>query len=483
MNRNPSSYRLLLALLAGLLLSSAAHSFSDQRALDPEDRSRNWSMGFAYTFDELIYAGEESQNVDFLPTFVFTGERFFLDTTDFGWHAIDTKQWQLDVFGSYFIKGYNDHSFVSETGAVRPPDDPLKGMERENALEAGLELTRKTNYGRFGLELKYDASNVHHGGEARGHWSKVYRGSDWQLEPWAELTWLSEQKADYYYGVREQEASDSRPAYIVEASGLWGVGVAGRYTPWRQHHFNINLAYRAYADSIANSPIVADDTGVSVQLGYRYELSAQGDRNYDSSSRSSAVSSRSDSKTTSLRIAYGCTTRTKFIDILQGDINCSDLDTGLASVFAAKKVSNEMFTLPIEVWVQGGIARRVENDLQSDFWESVFAVKAIFRRFPWSHRVNTRVGFSNGVSYADKIPFIEQEKAETKNRQTSHLLHYLEFSLDLSLGDVFGIDRLRNLYGGIYVHHRSGIFANSNIYNNADGGSNVNMLHLEWEFD
>lgn len=483
MNFHPPSYRLLLALLTGLFLPGAAHSFSDQRSLDPDDRSGNWSMGFAYIIDDLIYAGSENQSTNFLPTFVYTGKRFFLDTTDFGWHAVDTEQWQLDVFASYFIQGYNDYTFFGETGEVRPPTDQLKGMERKNSVEAGLELTRKTNLGRFALELKHDASNVHGGSELSGRWSKVYRGGDWQLEPWAELTWMSAEKADYYYGVMEQEATSSRPAYVVEASGLWGVGVAGRYTAWRQHHFNINLAYRAYADDIVNSPIVADDTGVTVQLGYRYELGAQGDRNHDSSSGSSAVSPPNDSDSTSLRIAYGCTTRTKFVDILQGDINCSDIDTGLASVFGARKISNEMFTLPIEVWLQGGIARRFENDLQSDFWEGVFAIKAMFRRFPWSHRVDTRVGLSNGMSYADKIPFIEQEKAETKNRRTSHLTHYLEFSLDLSLGDLVGIDGLRNFYGGFYIHHRSGIFANSDIYNNLNGGSNTNMLYLEWEFD
>jgi outer membrane protein len=49
--------------------------------------------------------------------------------------------------------------------------------------------------------------------------------------------------------------------------------------------------------------------------------------------------------------------------------------------------------------------------------------------------------------------------------------------------DVFGTDHLRNLFAGFYVHHRSGIFASANLYGNVYGGSNVNALYLEWEFE
>ncbi|MDX1559093.1 MAG: hypothetical protein R3193_09320, partial [Marinobacter sp.] len=130
-----------------------------------------------------------------------------------------------------------------------------------------------------------------------------------------------------------------------------------------------------------------------------------------------------------------------------------------------------------------GVARRFENDLQDDFWEGVLAFKAIFRRFPWSDTVETRFGVAEGLSYAHRIPSIEQEKGDQKGRRTSHLLNYLDFSLDVSVGDVFGVDSLRNCFAGFSVHHRSGIFASANLYGNVYGGSNVNTLYLEWEFD
>ena len=76
-----------------------------------------------------------------------------------------------------------------------------------------------------------------------------------------------------------------------------------------------------------------------------------------------------------------------------------------------------------------------------------------------------------------------REKGDEKDRRTSHLIYYLDVSLDVSEGDVFGAEELKNLFFGFSIHHRSGIFASANLYGNVYGGSNVNTLYLEWEFD
>jgi outer membrane protein len=469
-----------LARAVALLLAGAAATvlaFNDSRQLDPEDRSGNWSLGFAYTWQDSVYDGE-SYRTDFMPTFTYTGEKFFLDSTDFGWHAIDNNRWQLDVFGSYYIDGYNDHSFFSDTGEVRPEDDPLKGMERKSALEAGFELTRKTDWGRFSAQFRHDIDGVHNGSDIRARWAKVIRQDSWQLEPWAEYRWWSAEKADYYFGVRDSEETDTRPAYDLDSSGSWGVGIAGRYTAWDQHHFTLNLAYRSFDSEIVDSPIVTEDAVASVNLSYRYEL----DRLRIPAAGTDYNFFTNNANPTSVRVAYGCTTETKFNEILRANINCDGGGgTNLASLFLGRKLSDDVFTLPIEAWLIGGVARRFENGLQDDFFEGVLAFKAIYRRFPWSDRVETRIGFAEGLSYADSVPFIEKDKAEEKNRRTSHLINYLEFSVDVSVGDIFGVDSLRNLFAGFYVHHRSGIFASANLYGNVYGGSNVNALYLEWE--
>lgn len=127
------------------------------------------------------------------------------------------------------------------------------------------------------------------------------------------------------------------------------------------------------------------------------------------------------------------------------------------------------------------MARRFESKYHDNFWEGVLAFKALFRKFPWSHIVETRFGIAEGLSYAQTIPNIETERAEERDRRTSNLLNYLDFSVDVSVGDVIQVPAWQHCFAGWSVHHRSGIFASSNLYGNVYGGSNVNTLYLECE--
>jgi outer membrane protein len=466
-----------LPLVVVALLGGQAQAFNEYRQLDPEDRSGTWSLGVAYSLQGSVFAGENKRR-DFMPTFVYSGERLFLDTTDFGWHAVDTDRWQVDIFGSYALTGYNDHTFFSETGEVRDEDDPLKGMERSHAFEAGVELTRKTRFGRFGVELRQDVEGVHDGQDIRARWASIYRRENWQVEPWLEWQWLSAEKADYYFGVRESEATAVRPAYELGQTGSWAAGVAVRYRLGARHYLAVNAAFREFRNDIVDSPVVDEKRVPSLKLSYRYALNGPPARRKDEN----RVLAAKNGTPTSLRIAYGCTSETRFNEILRGGINCSDIDTGLASVFTGRQLARRALGIPLEVWLHLGFARRFESDFQENFSEGVLAFKALYREFPWSDRIETRIGLGHGLSYAGGIPVLERQKAEEKNRRTSRLLNYLEFSVDVSVGDILRSRRLDKLFFGWSVHHRSGVFASADLFDNTYGGSNVNTLYLEWEF-
>ena len=463
-------------VLVVILFFLSASAVANDRAIDPEDRSGNWSIGFNYNWNQSPYIGETSRT-DIMPNFIYMGEDFYLNTNEMGWHAIDNSLWQLDLSTYYLLAGYNDHTFFSDTGETRPEDDPLKGMERSGAFEVRTTLTRKTDWGRLGLGLHHDISHAHDGGGATLSWSKTLRGSGWQVEPWAEANWFSSEKADYYFGVKPEEENADRSAYSLSDTTNVRLGTAFRYSPWKQHHFNLNAGYTHFDSSIKDSPIVDQNGVFNTSASYRYEF---GEMSHSDDGAFNFFTNNENPW--SLRVAYGCTSDTSLNEILRLGINCEGDGTHLASLFGSRQISETMFTLPIEVWLTSGIVRRFESDYEGNFWEGVLAFKAIFREFPWSKYVETRFGIAEGLSYAQKIPNIETERAEERDRRTSKLLNYLDFSLDVSIGDILQVESAKSLFIGWSVHHRSGIFASSNLYGNVYGGSNVNTVTIEWEF-
>jgi outer membrane protein len=67
-----------------------------------------------------------------------------------------------------------------------------------------------------------------------------------------------------------------------------------------------------------------------------------------------------------------------------------------------------------------------------------------------------------------------------RGRSSSRLLNYMDPSVDISLGDLIGVRSMSETYVGLGVSHRSGIFGNSRLFGNVNGGSNYIYSYVEW---
>ncbi len=100
--------------------------------------------------------------------------------------------------------------------------------------------------------------------------------------------------------------------------------------------------------------------------------------------------------------------------------------------------------------------------------------------------VRFRAGLADGWSYVTDIPYIEEKEISAKGYHPSPLLNYLDFSLDVNMGDLFGWigarDTLTRFWGGIGLHHRSAIFETAQQFGRIKGGSNVQTIYLQYEY-
>ncbi|MCK6371061.1 MAG: MipA/OmpV family protein, partial [Gammaproteobacteria bacterium] len=117
---------------------------------------------------------------------------------------------------------------------------------------------------------------------------------------------------------------------------------------------------------------------------------------------------------------------------------------------------------------------------QDDFWNYTGYVMAMGKGYlPWSEKLAFRYGFGFGVSYAESVPAVEKIKQAERDRNTSHLLNYLEFQADFPLERISKSRLVRDCFAGVTVVHRSGIFGSSDILGEVSGGSDWVTLHLE----
>ena len=93
--------------------------------------------------------------------------------------------------------------------------------------------------------------------------------------------------------------------------------------------------------------------------------------------------------------------------------------------------------------------------------------------------VRIKFGFGEGISYINRVTFLEGNELKNKGYVLSHLMNYLDFSVDVNVGDIFGNNTLKRLWLGDYIHHRSSIFELAQQFGRIKGGSNYPSFYLQ----
>ena len=177
----------------------------------------------------------------------------------------------------------------------------------------------------------------------------------------------------------------------------------------------------------------------------------------------------------SLRFAYGKASQNDLGEILLASLGTHPIDLNVYALdggYILNKLTNN-----VSLQLKGGFAYFDDNQFNKTY-EATLYIKAYWN-IPY-FKNSLRFGFGEGGSYVSKVLLCEYLEAKQKNDNNSKFLNYLDISLDVDIGKVFGYKPMNQLYIGYAIKHRSGVFGLIN--NVAHGGSNYNTLYIEKNF-
>ena len=163
------------------------------------------------------------------------------------------------------------------------------------------------------------------------------------------------------------------------------------------------------------------------------------------------------------------------------------------SLDAGYLLAPSLFELPLDLYIKGGTALFRSEDLSTypelrgmkdasdkDVYEFTLYIKLYYNIDFLDNRV--RIGFGEGGSYVTDYlapEVIEERTKSPDDPKYSKYLNYLDISLDVDIGRLFGVKSLYDTYLGYTLKHRSGIFG---TINGVSGGSNYNTISIEKNF-
>lgn len=158
-----------------------------------------------------------------------------------------------------------DTGSCQETGQVKAP-------KRSFAVDGGLEIIYADVWGDLQLQVLSDLSLTHKGVEIWASYAYSWHYGNWRLTPSFGLNWKSSNLLDYYYGVRDSEARENRPAYKASSGFNHFARLSVSYTI-NDHWGLVGVAeYETLSRSIRNSPIVNKDSVETLFVGIMYRF-------------------------------------------------------------------------------------------------------------------------------------------------------------------------------------------------------------------
>ena len=401
-----------------------------------------WGVAIGVRSAEIPYATEIATVNDVIPLMYYDNEEyFFMRGLTGGFRFFRDEKNELSAIGRYrFFDIPADYQ------------NEIQG----NAVDVGLQYKYRFT-SRF--DTDFELMNDRHG-RTHANITGNYRwsGGSWELFPSARLRWKSSSFNDYYYGLGME----------TPGSGFdikFGIDV--RYHVASNFYLIGRAALTALEKDVTDTSVIRRDVQSELYLGIAFF-------NEKRKTRGPVLKSKP-----YVRLAHGWATPSNLGEIIKFQGEPDPYNNQMTSVFYGLPLSDTLLGLPLSIYITPGVVYHHSSEVQGNFPEYVLGLKAYYT---WKLPVRLRFGAAEGLSYVTEITYIEGTELDKKGYRPSNLLNYLDFSVDVNLGDIFNAPSMKDLWLGYSIHHRSGIFQTSSAFGRIKGGSNYNSLYLQYHW-
>ncbi|MDJ0927295.1 MAG: MipA/OmpV family protein [Gammaproteobacteria bacterium] len=409
-----------------------------------------------------IYRGENPYG-DIFPLYMLDSRWLFAEGNVGGLHLVRNARWQFDVIARYRFDQF-------KPDINRPGDENLQ--TRKQTTDAGLAAEYRANWGELRAVWVTDAQSRHRGQEFELTYRRGFDRGDWFFAPYLTLSWQDEDLTGYYFGVSPEEAAPGTPVYRPDDAFNAAVGLNTRWMLTDRIFLQGNVAFKVYASSISDSPIVDDSVDANAFIGAGYLF----DGPYDRNKRDKLGAGQG---LWTYRVNYGYAAEENIFPLLMAGVweESTEGRTDLVGLTIGRLLRPGKRA---DVYARLATIRHFEKGLQDDTWSFAGSLMIIGRGYlPWSDKPAFRWGFGWGASYSVDLLAIERIKQANRGDKNNQFLGYMEWQVDVPIDLLFKSKLTRNCFVGASVMHRSGMWGFATFFGDVSGGSDFVGFHVE----
>lgn len=417
---------------------------------------QNWGLGMAYRYATIPFSTDEKTVGSMVPMFFYENDLLYLKGFEYGIKFYQTGNWRLSAMG-------RRHFF----DAPRDVQNTIQGDNIDFGLQARYSLTHSLF---FEAEMLSDITVT----------NDIWRGNPianlrlvhelgkkgMMFHSYFQLKLKSEKYNSWYYGLGNVdvnagiETSLGFTASYQVISNLYIFG-AGKITLLDGSARGVNIPING------NNVRVNSDVHAEVFFGVGFS-------NDENKPRKKKLKNAA-----YWRLGQGFATPSTLGQIMNFEAVPDTNNNKLTSIFYGHPLTDELFGLPLEVYISPGFTWHWKSDVQPNSFELDLAIK-LYYTVKWP--IRWRLGAAEGISWVNKIPYMEANSLANKEYKPSNLMNFLDFSVDINIGDIVGSKPMEQWWLGYYIHHRSSIFESVQHFGRISGGSNHHTIYLMWNY-
>ena len=230
--------------------------------MGPSQSGSQFSIGFGYINGDSIYSDGKSKS-RIVPYLSFESERILVSVQEgLTYQLMDTPNLSFDVSLSPNFKPYESQDAPS-----------LVGMKREMTIDGSISSSYKVTRGLTAkIKLTTEVTNEFKGTGADVSISQFIPISGIPVIFKAGSSWYDENRAEYFYGVYESEATDFREQYDPGPVLIPYLAISSFYTLSPKANLFGTVSSTMFPDKIASSPVVEKELSVNVVIGMGYKF-------------------------------------------------------------------------------------------------------------------------------------------------------------------------------------------------------------------
>lgn len=250
---------LILALLFPLP-AFAQQAAADSVAPRTDDR---WTLGVGVSAKDTAYAGEGIR-LRPAPLVNFQGQRFYWQGVTLGMHLWQMPNFSLDALVSGRFDGFDSGDLGREELAANGVDiDRLH--KRDEAADAGIAARWQWDAHQLHVRALVDITDASAGYELSADYGYRVRWGRMTLIPGVGVRWMSDDMANYYYGVAPDETF-AGVGYQPDAALVPHLAVAFSHPLAGKWRLQGLLRYQFLPDVLTDSPLLEHDASGAAQV-------------------------------------------------------------------------------------------------------------------------------------------------------------------------------------------------------------------------